>query len=269
MRPMKVGVYQFAPAWGEKERNLRKIQKAVQRTEAGLLVLPELCTTGYTFVSKEEVFDLAEPIPGGETVGTFSRFCRETGIHLVGGVAERDGRDVYNAAVLVGPDGFVGSYRKVHLFDEEKTWFREGNLGFPVWDIGETKVGMMVCFDWIFPEAARSLALQGAEIVCHPANLVLPYCQDAMITRSIENRIFCVTANRTGSEGREGKAKLTFTGGSQVVDPMGDVLFRMGRNVEGFQEVTIDPGLARDKWATPRNHLWEDRRCNAYRWGCE
>jgi len=261
---MKVAVYQFSPEFGRKEKNLQKIEEAVRETDGELVVLPELCCTGYQFVSQEEVNGLCEPIPEGDTVRGFIRICREKKIFLVGGVGEKDGKAAYNSAVLVGPDGFIGLYRKVHLFCEEKRWFRPGNLGFPVWDIGKTRIGIMVCFDWIFPEAARSLAMQGADILCHPSNLVLPYCQDAMVTRCIENGVFAVTTNRTGSEERGDKERLAFTGGSQVVSPGGEVMFRLGRDEEGFQEVEIDPTLAKDKQVTPENHLWEDRKPDMY-----
>jgi predicted amidohydrolase len=183
----------------------------------------------------------------------------------VAGLAERDGETFYNTSVLVGPSGFIGTYRKVHLFCEEKRWFQPGNLGFPVWNIGTVRVGMMICFDWVFPEAARELALQGADVICHPVNLVLPFCQDAMITRSIENGVFSITANRVGSEARGGRDRLTFTGGSQVVGPRGELLFRLGSDVEAYQEIAIDPALARNKMITAQNHLLEDRRKDQYR----
>lgn len=261
---MRVAVYQFAPEFGQKKKNIQRMEDAIQKAKAELVVLPELCSTGYQFVSQEEVDALCEPIPEGETVQKFCRICRKRGIYLVGGVGEKAGNVVYNSAVLVGPEGFIGSYRKVHLFFDEKQWFTPGDKGFSVWDIGKAKIGIMICFDWIFPEAARSLALQGADILCHPANLVLPYCQNAMITRSIENRVFSITANRVGSEARRGKDRLTFTGGSQIVNPKGDVVFRLGSDAEEIQETEIDPPAARDKQITPKNHLWEDRRSDSY-----
>lgn len=261
---MKLAVYQFAPEFGKKQENLEKIEQVVRKVDAELVVLPELCCTGYQFVSGGEVDALCEPIPGGPTVEMLSRICGEKGMYLIAGVGEKDGANAYNSAVLIGPEGFIGKYRKIHLFMEEKRWFQPGDLGFRVWDIGDVSIGLMICFDWIFPEAARSLALQGAEIVCLPANLVLPYCQDAMVTRSIENGIFSVTANRTGYEERGGNERLTFTGGSQVVSPKGEVLFRLGSKNEEYQEVEIDPAAARDKWVTQGNHLWEDRRPDVY-----
>jgi predicted amidohydrolase len=262
---MKIAIYQFSPVFGEKEKNLNKIKIALSQIRADLIVLPELCTTGYQFVSHEEAKNISEPIPDGETTEAFIQMCRSMGCYLVAGMAEIEDENVYNSAMLVGPDGFVGVYRKVHLFCEERNWFLPGNRGFHVWDIGIAKIGIMICFDWIFPEAARSLAIQGADVICHPTNLVLPYCQDAMITRSIENRVYTVTANRIGSEKRGEKKRLTFTGGSQIVDPKGRLLFRLKKEEEAFKETRIDPGSARDKQITETNHLWKDIRPDQYR----
>ena len=123
---------------------------------------------------------------------------------------------------------------------------------------------MMICYDWIYPESARSLALAGADIICHPSNLILPYCPDAMITRSIENRVFTITANRTGTEARGGKPPLTFIGQSQVTSPKGERLVRFGPEEEGIKVTEIDIQMARNKRITPKNHLWEDRKPKLY-----
>jgi len=261
---MKIAVYQFAPEFGSVHKNLEKIENALEGLRADLVVLPELCTTGYLFASPEDVQSVAEPVPDGETVRRFETLCRRTGFRLAAGIAESAGGSCYNSAVLVGPDGWIGTYRKIHLFWKEKIMFAPGNAGFRVWDIGPARVGLMVCFDWIFPEAARSLALQGADILCHPANLVLPYCPDAMVTRAIENRVYAVTANRTGSEGGDGTPKLAFIGKSQALGIRGEILFRMGETEEGVQTVEIDPLLARNKKVLETNDLFEDRKPELY-----
>ena len=261
---MKIGIYQFTPAFGEIEENLKRIASAAASQPMDILVLPELCTTGYQFVSEAEVRSLAEPAERGRTVHFLADLCREHDMHIVAGMVEQDGDAYYNSSILVGPNGLAGVYRKVHLFWNEKTWFKPGNLGYPVWDIGPAKVGMMICFDWMYPEAARSLTLKGAEIILHPANLVLPYCQDAAITRSLENRVFMATANRTGEEFRDGKVRLTFTGGSQVVDPKGKRLLTFGTDEEGCKVVEVDPAMARDKKLLPTNDLLLDRRVEQY-----
>jgi predicted amidohydrolase len=121
----------------------------------------------------------------------------------------------------------------------------------------------MVCFDWIFPESVRTLALQGAEIICHSANLVLPYCQNAMVTRSIENRVFTITSNRIGYEAN-GKDKFTFTGMSQITNPEGDVIARATEDEETLKVVEIQPEEAQDKWVTEKNHIFKDRRPGFY-----
>jgi predicted amidohydrolase len=261
---MKIGVYQFAPEFGNIRANLDKIEETIDGADADLIVLPELCTTGYQFVSTDEIRSLAEPIQDGETVRRLESLCRKNRFHLVAGFAESACGDIYNSSALIGPEGLIGSYRKVHLFREEKLWFKPGNQGFGVWNVGSARVGMMICFDWIYPESARTLALAGADILCHPSNLVLPYCPDAMITRSIENRVFSVTANRDGSEARGGKSGLTFIGRSEVVGVKGEILFRLGDREEVLRIVEIDPCLARDKQVTEMNDLFEDRRPEAY-----
>lgn len=262
---MKVAIFQFHPVFGDIEENLKKIERAVQSAEFDLLVLPELCTTGYQFSSYEEVLKLSEAIPNGSTTERLETLTRKKNAFIVAGMPEKDGTFLYNSAVLVGPDGYKGKYRKIHLFDEEKLFFRKGDLGFPVFDIVSAKIGLMICFDWIFPEAARTLALKGADLICQPANLVLPYCQDAMITRAIENRVFTITANRIGTEKRGGKPALSFTGMSQIVSPKGERLLQFSRTEEKLRIVDIEPSQARDKWITPRNNLFEERRSEFYK----
>jgi predicted amidohydrolase len=260
---MKAGVFQFNPKFGEVQTNLDRIEKALFRIDVDLIVLPELCTTGYQFTSREEMESLCEPIPDGPSVRRFIRLCQAGKFHLVAGIGERSKSGFYNSSVLIGPEGYIGIYRKIHLFYREQEWSAPGDLGFPIWDIGPAKIGMMICFDWMFPEAARTLALRGADILCHSANLVLPYCPDAMITRSLENRVFSIMANRTGSESRCPDETLDFIGSSQIVTPGGELLFRMNHE-EGVRVADIDPSLARDKRVHKANHLWEDRRTEFY-----
>ena len=154
----------------------------------------------------------------------------------------------------------------VIVIDDQEFFFTPGDSGFRVWDLGQAKIGVMICFDWFFPEACRSLALAGARIILHPSNLVLPWCQRAMITRALENRVFAVTCNRVGVEARAG-ARLRFTGQSQIVDPSGSILARAGARGESLQVVDIDPSLAASKRVTARNDLFRDRRPDLYRLG--
>ena len=263
---MKIGFFQTSPLWGRKDENVERAISSIRGAKADLLVLPELFNTGYLFENQEELKRSAEFIPDGFTFSKMTHLAAQENVNLVFGIAEKEGERFFNSSVLVTPKGDFFVYRKLHLFDREKLWFSPGDKELKVFDIGCVKVGMMICFDWIFPEVARILALKGAEIICHPSNLILQYCQKAMTTRCIENGVFAITANRTGTEERGG-VKLSFTGNSQIVDPKGNILVNADELKEGVWTIDIDPGLARDKKPTPGNHLFEDRRIEIYRKG--
>jgi predicted amidohydrolase len=261
---MKAAFVQFAPAFGAKMDNLARALALAEGVAADLYVLPELFTTGYCFRDREELATLAEPVLGGFTVGHLHVWCRRRNAFICAGLAEVDGPKLYNSAVLVGPRGLVNVYRKAHLFWREKELFdRNDEDMFEVCDIGLARVGMMVCFDWVYPETARVLALRGAQILLHPANLVLPFCPPAMVTRCVENRVFAVTANRTGTEEGWGKP-LTFIGASRIVGPRGDVLAEAGEETEAVGVAELDPAAADDKKMTPLNDLFADRRVEFY-----
>ncbi|MGP0592371.1 nitrilase-related carbon-nitrogen hydrolase [Nitrospira sp. T9] len=264
MSKINGGYFQFSPGFGEIQRNLETILRAIHRFEGHLLVFPELALSGYQFLSKDEVRELAEEIPAGSTIKALEEAVRGRDLHVVVGLAERDLDRLYNSAVLIGPRGYIGTYRKTHLFFEETLWFDPGDTGFLVWDIGKAKVGLLVCFDWFFPEAARSLAIKGADILCHPSNLVLPYCPDAMVTRCLENGVFAITANRVGREQRGEKPALPFIGMSEIVAPNGQILCRSSLKDEEVGLYAMDMAEARDKRINPYNDLLKDRRPEWY-----
>ena len=259
---MRVAFVQFDVKFGDAEYNTGKAADLLASARAELAVLPELCTSGYVFTSKEEVESLAEPLDG-RSVAAWKKLAARQNMHIVAGIAERDGDRVFNSAVLVRPAGQVDVYRKAHLFHEEKLWFAPGDTGFNVFDIGTARIGMMVCFDWFFPEACRTLALRGADIICHPANLVLPYCQDAMVTRCLENRVYAITANRYGIERRGGR-QMAFTGRSRIINPVGQVLAEGPPKADSVQVVEINPSTARNKKLGEHNDLITDRRPEMY-----
>ncbi len=261
---MRVGYFQFDPLFGEVQRNLDHVAARLAQVEADLIVLPELFASGYQFVSKEEVLRLAEPVPGGDTTARLCEVAAQRGVTIVAGLPERAGDRCYNSAVVVGPSGVLGCYRKTHLFFEETLFFAPGDSGFQVWEIAGAKVGVMICFDWFYPEAARTLALKGADIIAHPSNLVLPHCPDSMVTRCLENRVFSITANRIGSEARGGKDRLTFIGTSEVVSPRGRILHRSPRDAEELTVLDINPAEARIKSLNPYNDPLRDRRPSLY-----
>ncbi len=259
---MRVGYLQFGPLFGSKKENHERVADFLSGVKAHLIVLPELYSTGYLFESKQELLGFAED-EGGESFNFLKQLSRDTGAAIVASIAERVGEDCYNTCLLCSEGEIKAKYRKIHLFDREKEIFTPGNLPFTVCDLDGVRIGLMVCFDWIFPESARILALKGAQIICHPSNLVLPYCPRAMITRCIENGVFAITTNRVGTEARAG-LELKFIGLSQVVAPRGDILVRADEEEEGIRIIDIDPSLADDKMVTQRNHLIEDRRVEFY-----
>jgi N-carbamoylputrescine amidase len=209
---VKIACIQMEPIVGEKERNVRHTLDLVESAAARgarLIVLPELCNSGYVFESREEAFALAEEIPGGPTCGAWMEIARAHGLHLVAGIAERDSSSLYNAAVVIGPSGHVGTFRKVHLWNEENLFFEPGNLGFPVFRTPLGRIGALICYDGWFPESYRLCALQGADIVCVPTNWVpIPgqaEGRDAManilcMAAAHANSVFVAAADRVGVE---------------------------------------------------------------------
>ena len=262
---MKIGVYQNNPEFGQVDKNIQQTISDLNTVEADLMVLPEFFNTGYQFISKEEAIALAEEIPYGKTCRAMIKYAAEKKMCLVFGLAEKVRKKIFNSAVVIGPKGYIGRYRKSHLFLEETLFFQPGDTGFRVFDTEWARIGVMICFDWWFPESARALALKGADIICHPANLVLPSCQQAMAIRSLENGVFAATANRVGTEARGGKESLVFTGESQVLDHRGDILTCLEKNKTGICAVDINVRKARDKSITPLNDRFTDRRPELYK----
>jgi len=262
---MRVGVVQFQPEFGSVKRNMDRVLSMVASNEADLFVLPELVLSGYTFESRSEARSLSQD-PDGDEFRRVVAMAAQKKATIVLGFAERAGEKLYNSSILVAPDGNIAVYRKVQLFCDEKVIFDPGDRPPAVVEVDGVRLGMMICFDWIFPEVARTLALKGADILCHATNLVLPFCQDAMVTRCIENRVFALTSNRVGTECRAG-SEFTFTGRSQVVAPRGEILTRADIEGEGVSVVEIDHLLARDKAVTATNDVFGDRRPELYELG--
>ncbi len=260
---MRVGFYQFNPEFGRVHQNVTRVIDALQDVRADIIVLPELPFTGYLFRNRRELALLAEEIPRSETLDALATLCRRRDFFVVTGFAEKDGDRLFNSAVLVGPGGVLYVYRKLHLFNTEKECFDPGDTPLEAVRVRDARVGMMVCYDWRFPEVARVLTLKGAQLICQPANLVLPWCQQTMLTRSLENNVFSVTANRHGTE-RRPHGELTFTGQSQIVDPRGNRLCRAPINTDALCVKDIDIAQADEKKMTPQNDLLSDRRPEFY-----
>ncbi len=261
---MIIGCVQTSPEFGDKEANRRAIETLIDNRRADLWVMPELALTGYEFRGRAEAADLAEEIPHGRSVRWLEDFCAMRHCHAVLGLAEREKERVYNTAIMVGPQGYIGKYRKLHLFDKEFERFDKGDLPLPVFDLGTARVGVMICFDWRFPEAARTLALAGAQLIAHPSNLVKQHCQAAMVTRALENRVFTITANRVGTEERD-ERRVTFTGESVLISPNGGQLAMASLTEPDVLRVEMDPRDADNKMVNAYNSVLADRRTEYYR----
>jgi 5-aminopentanamidase len=266
---VRVAVAQIEPALGDKGRNLAVCLARLEEASAAgaeLLVLPECSIPGYVFDSAEEALPFAEEIPGPST-DTLASACARLGIHVVCGLLETDGTDLFNAAVLVGPDGLVGSYRKTHLPFLGVDRFTRGGDDLPVFDTPLGRIGIEICYDLRFPELTRALALGGADIVALPTNWPLAARVNAELlcpARAYENRIYLLVANRVGVE-----RTAEFCGRSQIVDPAGARLAEAGPTGEGLLVADVDVELARDKSIVPapgeyEMHLFGHRRPELY-----
>jgi predicted amidohydrolase len=258
---MRLAVGQIEPQIGDLDGNLDRVKgilEKAERRDVDVLVLPELANSGYVFKNVSEVSAFAESIPEG--LVTRELLAWSAGGRMVAaGICERTSDGFYNSAAAFANGEHIVTYHKIHLFLNEKDWFAPGLQEPPVFEYKGHLFGVMICFDWAFPEVARVLALKGAQVILHPANLVLPYGQDAMITRSVENRVYTATANRVGSE-----RGLVFSGASQITDIKGSRLARLNKDEVGLAWADIDPTLADDKAITERNDVITDRRPNLY-----
>jgi len=262
---MKIAFVQMNCLFGQVDRNINRALELLDGVIADLYVLPELFNTGYLFNDRAEASGYAEICPGGKTFNALDEFARVRKCYLVAGFVEQEGDKIYNASFITGPDGYIATYRKIHLFNEEKLWFDAGDKPFFIVNVGSVRVGLMICFDWIFPESMRTLALLGADLVCHSANLVLPFCQNAMLTRCLENSLYTITANRTGYDDRGNNRQLVFTGMSQITGPRGEQLIRADRDSDCVQVIDINPYQARNKFLNQYNDLLADRRPDFYK----
>ncbi len=261
---MKVGYVQMKPEFGKVESNITRALELAGGSHADLLVLSELFTTGYLFKDRKQLSEYAETIPHGNTCRRMAEFAASEHSAIVYGFVERDSDKIFNTSVCITPAGDVYKYRKLHLFGAEKSYFDPGDLELEVIDLQGCRIGIIICFDYYFPEPCRVLALQGAQIVCHPSNLVTRFGQQVMRVRSIENRIYSVTANRIGEEFRVDKS-LHFTGGSQITNITGDILCSASEDEETCHVIDIDPNLADLKHVTEDNDVIADRRPAFYR----
>ncbi len=266
---IKITLVQFTPALFEINNNLRQIAALLQGVKTDIIVLPELCTTGYSFITKAEVLDAAEH-PNGESAMFFSSLAEKHRAMVIAGFAEKSGGCVYNSALVATPNGRIKVYRKTHLFFREKVCFDQSDSGFFIVEhpLHDCKVGVMICNDWRYPEAARTLALMGADVIACPCNLVSNVWGIGMAARALENKVFVAVANRCGTEIRQledgSEQRLTFTGGSVLYNYNGEPFEKAEADGDGVFTCQIDPIQTRDKFFNAFNDLLNDRRPDFY-----
>jgi len=263
MKTFRVAFVQGRPAFGRTEANLEKGLSLAATVEADLVVIPELWSTGYVFSSRAEVAALAEDARTGPTARALAWAAKKEKRHYIAGFAEVARGRYFNSAMLVGPGGVRAVYRKLHLFEREQEWFEPGNLPLEVHRVGPARVGLLICYDWRFPEVSRVLAVKGADVLAHPSNLVFPNAQQAMLTRAIENRVYVVTANRTGVDRRPG-GTVPFTGRSQIAAPNGLPLVRASKAGETAAAADLDVSATRNKYITRLTAMFANRRPEHY-----
>jgi 5-aminopentanamidase len=261
---MNVAVIQYAPLLGNVESNIDRMRSAILSTAADVLVFPELATTGYFFTEPSQLLPLAQTMDDGRFSPLQDAVDRTRRIVVFGFAESADGA-LYNSALLLRPHSPPDMYRKTHLFYKERLVFSPGNTGFQVWrlDDWDCTLGIMICYDWRFPEAARSLALAGADLIVCPSNLVTNIWRLAMPVRALENKVYLAVANRTGREERDGET-LLFNGDSTIIDPAGRVMVSASGTADNTVIAHIDPASTRDKSFNAINDIFADRRPDMY-----
>jgi len=275
--PVRVCVIQFDPQVGTDHRsaNLRhSLELATEAANGGatLIVLPELSNCGYYFANRQDAFDHAEPIPKGRSVQAWVEFACRHQVYLAAGLNEIDGMQLFNTAVLIGPNGFIGKYRKAHLWNLEKLWFTPGDTGFPVFDTPIGRIGLLICWDIWFPEVPRILSQQGADIICSLNNWVWTpppvfdesdTCMASYLTMTAAhvNNVFIAAANRIGEERDARYLGCSLIAGTHGW-PIGKIA-SANRQELVFADIDLSHARSAPIWNS-LNDLQRDRRIDLY-----
>lgn len=261
----------------DRASNVERVNALVRRAAsegAQVIVTPELFEGRY-FPRREDerAFDLSAPLDGHPTITVMQRLAAELGVVLPVSFFERAGQQHYNSVAVIDADGTtLGVYRKSHIPDgpgyEEKFYFRPGDTGFRVWNTRFGRIGVGICWDQWFPEAARAMALHGAEVLLYPTAIgsepetpdvdTADPWQRVMVGHAVANAMPVAASNRIGVEG-----ELTFYGSSFICDARGDLVASLGREDEGVAVATFDRDAlrrGRASWG-----FFRDRRPDLYR----
>lgn len=266
---MIISVVQFAPIFFNKEFNLSYIKKCLDEIQSDLIIFPELSLSGYFFLNRDEARENAIEFNSSEL-----DFIRQDAIDknriIILGFAEISGNKIFNSSGMFFPDKRLNCvYRKTHLFYKEIYAFDRGDTGFFVvnYPDKDIKIGTMICYDWRFPEAARCLGLDGADIIACPSNLITPLWPKVMPARAIENKVYLAVANRYGIEKRNDET-LLFNGQSAIYDFNGDALSSANKEGDAIISAEIYPERTRNKSFNQINHIFNDRIPEMYKQIC-
>lgn len=253
---MKAGYFQFAPEWKNPKSTLQKVKQRLKGEKFDLLVLPELFTTGY-LLNEKELWKFAENIDESRTIEELTKICESSGGFICGSIIEKDDEDyLFNTAILVGPEGLEGSYRKHHLPDFERQFLSSSWDDPKTFDIGDSKAGMLICFDIWFPELMRILTRKGLQVLCHPAAFGSSETPEIVKIRAMENRVFIISANLTGQESGAEQTQV-YRGASRIVSPEGKILVESGQDEE-LIFIEINPDDANHKRLPFCENLWSE-----------
>lgn len=267
---MKIAGIQMDIAFANREANLHAMHEMIQRTienGAQLTIFPECTTTGYCFETKEQAAKVAEPL-SGPTLRWVIEKCRLENHHVVFGFLETHDGEIYNSAVLVGPEGVLFHYRKTHLpFLGVDRFVTAGHQPYKTFALDGVNMGLGICYDSSFPEFSRSLALLGADIIILPTNWPPTSTQASQIipvARAMENHVYFAAINRIGKEN-----EVEFIGRSRICAPNGATLAMANHADSAILYAEIDPSVARQKHivTTPGQHevhRMRDRRPDLY-----
>jgi 5-aminopentanamidase len=272
---MKISCVQTDVIFRDIDANLSSLEATVRSEVAQgtqLTVFPECFSTGYCFDSLAEAMELGESVPGAST-DRVAKLCAELKTYVVFGMLEKSGDKLFNVAVLIGPEGLIGSYRKVHLpYLGVDRFTTPGDRPFEVFEAAGVRIGMLICYDGGFPEAARVLSIRGADLIVLPTNWPPggSYMAEFSINcRAMENGIYFAAVNRIGTENG-----FSFIGKSRICSPVGATINSIDDASPGILRTEIDPMIARTKRIVrvPGKHLIDrmaDRRPEMYGAICE
>lgn len=262
---MKVAIVQFKPNFKQLESNLEYIKNKSEDVDADLVCFPEMATSGYFFISRDELrpftFDFSS-----EIIQTFQDISTKFNRIIIFGFPERSGEKYFNSAAIIFPEeGLSCVYRKTHLFYKEKLIFDPGDTGYFVkfYRTFDLNLGVMICYDWRFPEASRSLAILGADLIACPSNLITKVWTTAIPTRALENHLYFMVANRIGVEINNNE-QVEFNGKSGIWNYNGELITLASPTDEQVLICEIEPAKSRSKKINAFNDVFADRRPEMY-----